>query len=46
MKNTMGVFNSVFGKFHAYIEQWVNYRDNRDIKQHYRDMRISVIAQP
>ena len=23
----------------------VNYRDNRDIKQHYRDMRISVIAQ-
>ena len=45
MKNIMGVFKC-FGKFHAYIEQWVNYRDNRDIKQHYRDMRISVITQP
>ena len=43
MKNTMG---ACFGKFHAYIELWVNYHDNCDIKQHYRDMRISVIAQP
>ena len=45
MKNTMGVFKC-FGKFYTYVEQWVNYRDNRDIKQHYRDMRISVVAQP
>ena len=47
MKNAMGAFNSVLVNFvHSYTELWVNYRDNRDIKQHYRDMRISVIAQP
>ena len=23
-----------------------NYRDNRDNKQHYRDRRISIVAQP
>ena len=45
MKNALGAFNSV-GKFHAYIKQWVNYSDNRDIKHHYCDMRISVIIQP
>ena len=47
MKNTMGAFNSVLVNFmHAYRELWVNYRDNHDINQNYRDMRISVIAQP
>ena len=45
MKNTMGAFNSVFINF-TYIELWVNYRDNRNVKQHYRDMKVSVIAQP
>ena len=46
MKNTMGALNSVLENFRAYIELWFNYCDNRDIKQHYCDMKISVIAQP
>ena len=41
MNNTMKI-NSVLENF---MHTW-NYRDNCDNKQHYRDRRISIIAQP
>ena len=45
--NTVGTFNSVLvNLMYIYIKLWVNYHDNCDVKQHYCDMRISVIARP